>query len=107
MVRARTIHRFHVTFEDWPLPYAISVGTIRGGEWASTVPGAVEMTVCALAIKHGIVPPTINLDDPDPACPLHKVSLTDALAKGTPVAYLIGTPAFFLALLLRMRKGLA
>ena len=30
----------------------------------------------------------------DPACPLHKVSLTDALAKGKPVAYLIGTPAY-------------
>ena len=30
----------------------------------------------------------------DPACPLHKASLTDALAKGRPVAYLIGTPAY-------------
>jgi 3-oxoacyl-[acyl-carrier-protein] synthase II len=28
--------------------------------------GAVEMTACALAIKHGIVPPTINLQNPDP-----------------------------------------
>jgi len=28
--------------------------------------GAVEMTVCALAIKHGVVPPTINLSVPDP-----------------------------------------
>ena len=28
--------------------------------------GAVEMTVCALAIKHGVVPPTINLQVPDP-----------------------------------------
>src|ERR1022692_4081654 len=27
--------------------------------------GAVEMTACALAIKHGIVPPTINLQNPD------------------------------------------
>jgi hypothetical protein len=30
----------------------------------------------------------------DPACPLHQVSLTDALAAGQPVAYLIGTPAY-------------
>jgi 3-oxoacyl-[acyl-carrier-protein] synthase II len=28
--------------------------------------GAVEMTVCALAIKHGIVPPTINYRRPTP-----------------------------------------
>jgi len=32
--------------------------------------GAVETIVCALAIKHGIVPPTINLDHPDPECDL-------------------------------------
>lgn len=30
----------------------------------------------------------------DPACPFHAVTLTDALAGGTPVVYLIGTPAF-------------
>jgi 3-oxoacyl-[acyl-carrier-protein] synthase II len=30
--------------------------------------GAVEGIFCALAIKHGMVPPTINLDDLDPAC---------------------------------------
>jgi 3-oxoacyl-[acyl-carrier-protein] synthase II len=35
--------------------------------------GAVEMTVCALAIKHGIVPPTINLQNPDPECDLDYV----------------------------------
>ena len=28
--------------------------------------GAVEMAACALAIKHSIVPPTINLQNPDP-----------------------------------------
>jgi len=38
--------------------------------------GAVEMTVCALAIKHGIVPPTINLQNPDPECDLDYVPNT-------------------------------
>jgi 3-oxoacyl-[acyl-carrier-protein] synthase II len=38
--------------------------------------GAVEMTVCALAIKHGIAPPTINLQTPDPECDLDYVPNT-------------------------------
>ena len=32
--------------------------------------GGVELAACALAIKHGVIPPTINLDNPDPACDL-------------------------------------
>lgn len=32
--------------------------------------GAVEAMACACALEHGIVPPTINLHDPDPACDL-------------------------------------
>src|SRR3990167_7242745 len=35
--------------------------------------GGVEMAVCALSIKHGIIPPTINLDTPDPQCDLDYV----------------------------------
>jgi 3-oxoacyl-[acyl-carrier-protein] synthase II len=35
--------------------------------------GAVEMTACVLAIKHGIVPPTINYEYPDPDCDLDYV----------------------------------
>ena len=38
--------------------------------------GAVEMAACALAIKHGIVPPTINLQNPDPECDLDYVANT-------------------------------
>lgn len=32
--------------------------------------GAVEMAICAKAIQTGIVPATINLENPDPACDL-------------------------------------
>jgi 3-oxoacyl-[acyl-carrier-protein] synthase II len=38
--------------------------------------GAVEMSVCALAIKNGVVPPTINLQNPDPECDLDYVPNT-------------------------------
>lgn len=38
--------------------------------------GALESAVCALAIAEGRVPPTINLDDPDPQCRLDYVAHT-------------------------------
>lgn len=38
--------------------------------------GAVETIVCTLAIKHGVVPPTINLDNPAPECDLNYVAHT-------------------------------
>jgi 3-oxoacyl-[acyl-carrier-protein] synthase II len=35
--------------------------------------GAVEAAICALSIEHGVIPPTINLDTPDPVCDLDYV----------------------------------
>ena len=32
--------------------------------------GGVELAASALAIKHGLIPPTINLENPDPECDL-------------------------------------
>ena len=40
--------------------------------------GAVEAIASVLSIVHGVVPPTINLDAPDPACDL-------AYARNAPV----------------------
>ena len=37
--------------------------------------GAVEAAICALALRDGRVPPTANLEDPDPECTLDYVPL--------------------------------
>ena len=44
--------------------------------------GAVELITCVLALRDQIVPPTINLNDPDPECDLDYVPNT---ARRTPV----------------------
>ena len=36
--------------------------------------GAVEAAFCVLAVRDGILPPTLNLDDPDPECNLKHVA---------------------------------
>lgn len=35
--------------------------------------GSIEAIICALAIKHGMIPPTINYEHPDPDCDLDYV----------------------------------
>jgi 3-oxoacyl-[acyl-carrier-protein] synthase II len=36
--------------------------------------GAVETILCVRALETGLIPPTINLEDPDPDCPLDHVA---------------------------------
>jgi 3-oxoacyl-[acyl-carrier-protein] synthase II len=36
--------------------------------------GSVELMACIMAIRDGVVPPTINLDNPDPECDLDYVA---------------------------------
>jgi 3-oxoacyl-[acyl-carrier-protein] synthase II len=43
------------------------IGHLLGGA------GSVESAVCILTMKHGVVPPTINLENPDPECDLDYV----------------------------------
>ncbi|MFB0847253.1 beta-ketoacyl-ACP synthase II [Paenibacillus oleatilyticus] len=38
--------------------------------------GGVEALICALALKHGVIPPTINLNNQDPECDLDYVPNT-------------------------------
>jgi act minimal PKS ketosynthase (KS/KS alpha) len=37
--------------------------------------GSIEIAACALAIEHGVIPPTANLTEPDPECDLDYVPL--------------------------------
>ena len=50
--------------------------------------GAVEMAVSILALQHGLVPPTLNYDHPDPACPI-RVIHQEPMSGAKPVALLL------------------
>jgi 3-oxoacyl-[acyl-carrier-protein] synthase II len=42
--------------------------------------GAIEAVVCVKALQDQVIPPTINLDTPDPACDLDYVPHTSRRA---------------------------
>jgi act minimal PKS ketosynthase (KS/KS alpha) len=52
--------------------------------------GSIEIAACALAIEHGVIPPTANLHEPDPECDLDYVPLT-ARESGVDVALSVGS----------------
>jgi 3-oxoacyl-[acyl-carrier-protein] synthase II len=58
-----------LTFGEWAHKIPISstksqIGHLLGGS------GAVETIFCLLTIRDGVIPPTINLENPDPECDL-------------------------------------
>jgi 3-oxoacyl-[acyl-carrier-protein] synthase II len=58
----------HATSKNlWVSSTKSMMGHLLGGA------GAVEAAICALSIARGVVPPTINLDEPDPECVLDYV----------------------------------
>jgi len=62
--------------------YRIPVSSTKGyyGH-ALGASGAIEAAICALALKHGWVPPTVNLRTPDESCDLDYVPATGRAAE--------------------------
>jgi 3-oxoacyl-(acyl-carrier-protein) synthase len=54
--------------------------------------GAIEMAACALAIDRDMVPPTANLENPDPECDL---DYTPGQARAKPVFTALSTGSGF------------
>ena len=68
-------HAIKKVFGDYAKKVPISstksmTGHLLGGA------GAVELAACALAIRDSVIPPTINLDNPDPQCDLDYTPMT-------------------------------
>jgi len=68
--------------------------------------GAIEAVICLLAMRDGVLPPTINQEVPDPACDLdyvpnvaRKVQLDYALSNS------MGFGGHNVALVIRRRNG--
>ncbi len=57
----------------WRIPISSIKSMIGHCQFAA---GAVEAVVTALAVREGIIPPTINLENPDPECDLDYVPNT-------------------------------
>jgi 3-oxoacyl-[acyl-carrier-protein] synthase II len=62
-------------FGDYAKKVAVSSTKSMTGHLLGAA-GSVELIACAKAIETGVIPPTINLDDPDPECDLDYVPHT-------------------------------
>ncbi|WP_248959180.1 beta-ketoacyl-[acyl-carrier-protein] synthase family protein [Sphaerisporangium perillae] len=60
-----------------PHAYDVPISSIKSmiGHSLGAI-GSIEIAACALAIEHGVVPPTANLHEPDPELDLDYVPLT-------------------------------
>ena len=59
-------------------------GTFRGGSLGAA--GAVEALTCVEAVRRGVLPPTVNLEQPDPECDLDHVAGAPREANGIQLA---------------------
>ncbi|MEU9304448.1 beta-ketoacyl-[acyl-carrier-protein] synthase family protein [Streptomyces sp. NPDC048269] len=64
--RALGAHAHHVPVSAVASMIGYSLGAL----------GALAVAACLLAVEHGVVPPTANLHEPDPACDLDYTPLT-------------------------------
>lgn len=95
----------------WPVEVNIDMPgiytlTVKEAPKADAAFQVLERSMVAMPLEGDPLPPfdTPTTDDargvdpictrPEGTCPFHTVTLTEALASGTPVAYLIGTPAY-------------
>jgi 3-oxoacyl-[acyl-carrier-protein] synthase II len=60
------------TFGDYAQKVAVSSTKSMTGHLLGAA-GAVELIACVKAMEHSLIPPTINLDNPDPLCDLDYV----------------------------------
>jgi 3-oxoacyl-[acyl-carrier-protein] synthase II len=115
----RALRRANIMPQQVDYVNAHAAGTPRGdageteaiktvfGEYASTIPvsdtkgmtghllsaaGALEAVATVLALKHGVLPPTINYETPDPHCDLDYVPNT---ARSAPIAIALSNSCGF------------
>jgi act minimal PKS ketosynthase (KS/KS alpha) len=70
--------------------------------------GSIEVAACALALEHQVVPPTANLEEPDPECDLDYVPLTAREARlGAVLSVGSGFGGFQTALVLARPEAVA
>lgn len=111
----QSYYPLRTTFEE-PGTYAVVTTAGDSGELSSTFevvgPAAIPLVQPGSPMRNQPTPtvadPTVTLVDEsgapeqvevtlctrDPECPLHELSLQDALATGKPTAFLVSTPAF-------------